>query len=246
MNGAKPFVSLDFDSVIARTDGMLRYGFSKILKLDPRKLAYCGDDGIRRFDYPWPDWYDQKNIYDDIAAIINEKGMEQEPTAWAIQCLRYIHEITGEPIHVLTARREDNMAVTSAWLHLHLGTEIPYELQHTKGRPKWEILNGVKERFNIFHVDDRFKTISQIADNCPTVLPVLFNAEWNTGRDWFDGKEVCPGDIPVGRRGYIRINDLRDIIPLVNMGCGLNINQWPCETMPHPVEDERSILEADF
>jgi hypothetical protein len=156
--------------------------------------------------------------YKEMSKVVNTYLMEESPSALATPFLadvmRYVHEVTGVPIAVVTARSDHTVGVTKRWLEEHLdGT--PFNAYIINGPLKEATLDLLNAQ--IF-VDDRWKTIERMYNN-NIRFPVLYTRPWNTGR---------PVDLPVAR-----VRDLRDIIPLLNIVTRRGIMDWP-DTLPYP------------
>jgi hypothetical protein len=127
--------------------------------------------------------------------------------------MKYVHEVTGVPIAVVTARNSRAVGVTNRWLEEHLdGT--PFHAYIINGVGKGDTLKLLSAR--VF-VDDRWNTIKHMLGYIE--YPVLYTRPWNTGR---------PIDLPVPR-----VRDLRDIIPLLNIVARRGIMDWP-DALPYP------------
>lgn len=157
--------------------------------------------------------------YKEMGLVVNKCIREESPSAFTtpymVEVLRYVYEVTGKPILVVTARHPSNTGVTSRWLDEHLAMGgIPYVCYIMNGVPKAPALHmhGV----SIF-IDDRHKTIKGLMDQIP--YPVIFKRPWNQDR---------PDAL-----GVLEINDLRDIIPLLNVNLGVIPTAWP-SGLPHP------------
>ena len=155
--------------------------------------------------------------YREMSKVINTCIMEESPSALHTphmpDVLRYVHEITGVPIAVVTARIPMTVGVTKRWLEEHLdGT--PFHAYIINGLPKIDALRPLGAR--IF-IDDRFKTVKNLIGKID--WPVMFTRPWNVGR---------ANPLPVSR-----VRDLRGIIPLLNIITGRDTMDWP-EGLPYP------------
>ena len=98
------------------------------------------------------------------------------------------------------------MGVTKRWLEENL--DVPFVVYIVDGLPKAPVLTYLGAE--IF-IDDRHKTIKELKHWINH--PVLFKRPWNQGR--------------VTDLGVVEINDLRDIIPMVNILYGKAPMDWP-------------------
>jgi hypothetical protein len=155
--------------------------------------------------------------YREIGKVVDTYVMEESPSAlpspFMSDVMKYVHELTGVPIAVVTARNDRTVGVTKRWLEEHLdGT--PFHAYIINGPGKEDTLSLLKA--SIF-VDDRWNTINGLVSKIR--YPVLYTRPWNTGR---------PIDLPVPR-----VRDLRDIIPLLNIVARRGIMDWP-DALPYP------------
>ena len=152
----------------------------------------------------------------DVGRAVNDFVMNESPslltTPYVKQVLGYVHSVTNSPITVVTARWVGTVGVTKRWLEENLG-DIPFMAYIVDGPPKSRVLSYLNTQA---FVDDRWKTIEGLMKQIP--WPVLYNRPWNDR----------PVYLPV-----LRANDLRDIIPLLNILTGQVPTAWP-EGLPHP------------
>lgn len=137
------------------------------------------------------------------------------PTPYMKEALQYVHNKTGMPILVITARHPMHQGVTYRWLKENLG-DIPFRLYLMHGIRKDVPLKAHGVR--VF-VDDRHKTIKGLEDRQSVVLPVLYQRPWNQGRNELNN--------------MLSVRDLRDLIPLVNISTGGVPMEWPVG-LPYP------------
>jgi hypothetical protein len=155
----------------------------------------------------------------DICKAVNICIMEESPSALPSphmrDVLRYVYEVTEAPIAVITARHKATVGVTKRWLDENLN--VPYIAYIVDGLPKAPVLTYIGA--DIF-IDDRHKTVKGLVNWIDH--PVLYKRPWNQGRD---------EDI-----GVVEIDDLRDIIPMVNIMYGRTPMTWPCGLpFPNPI-----------
>ena len=160
----------------------------------------------------------------DIARVVNQSVYEDSPSAlpsaFMSEVMSYVHQVTGRPIAVVTARHTRTVGVTYRWLAQWLDT-IPFYAYIINGDTKNSVLNYIGTE--IF-VDDRHNTIKGLVNQIP--WPVLYKHPWNQGR---------PERLPV-----VEIRDLRDVIPLLNIITGRVPMMWPCN-VPYPKPDGERI-----
>jgi hypothetical protein len=92
--------------------------------------------------------------------------------------------------------------------------DIPFVAYIVNGPPKADVLALLNVHA---FVDDRWKTIEGLISKIP--WPVLYRRPWNVRHVY----------LPV-----TRVNDLRDIIPLINILTGEIPTAWPEWDVPHP------------
>jgi hypothetical protein len=164
--------------------------------------------------------------YKEMAKAINICIMEESPSAmpspYMTSVMNYVYDVTAQPIAVVTARHKATVGVTRRWLDQNLN--VPFIVYIVDGLPKAPVLTYLGA--DIF-IDDRHKTVKGLINWIDH--PVLYKRPWNQGRD--------------ESLGVVEINDLRDIIPMVNMMYGRAPLDWPC-WVPFPTpEGERTKVE---
>jgi hypothetical protein len=198
-------VAFDLDSVLNEGD-YLRHSIAKTFNTTTDAVKGHSRDGgheVFYFDIPGVD-------YKDVARAINICIREESPSALPSPHMRdvltYVCKVTRAPIAVITARHNSTVGVTKRWLEQNL--DVPFVVYIVDGLPKAPVLTYLGA--DIF-VDDRHKTVKELI--CWIDQPVLFKRPWNQGRET---------DL-----GVVEINDLRDIIPMVNMLYGKAPMDWP-------------------
>jgi len=210
-------IAFDLDSVM--NDGCsraIRTKFMKYWNIEDHEIVDSDPvHGHRIFSMKPPDYIDASG--NEIFNLVTEAVLEDSPsflhTPYMPEVMAYVHKITGAPIQVCTARRPECVDVTHDWLAEHLG-DIPFRAYIQNGVAKSVTLDRMN--CSIF-VDDRHKTIGNLLSWISE--PVLYRRAWNQNR---------PSKLPV-----IEINDLRDIIPLLNISLGMVPTDWP-NWLPHP------------
>ena len=167
--------------------------------------------------------------YKEMAKAINHCIMHESPSAlttpYMSDVMDFVHHVTNRPIAVLTARNSMTVGVTKRWLEQNLN--VPFRAYIVDGLPKAPVLSYLGAK--IF-IDDRHKTIKELVTWIP--YPVLYRRPWNQGR---------PERLPV-----VEINDLRDIIPMLNIEFGRAPMSWPYWVpFPKP-EGERKGIENEY
>jgi hypothetical protein len=218
------FVNPDFHDVMFRTP--IAFDLDSVMNNLGRDLGlYIA----REFGVPFEDIRDHSLGYDrfhfevdgvgykEMSKVVNTYVTEESPSAlpspYLAGVMKYVHKVTGVPIAVVTARHSRAVGVTKRWLEEHLdGT--PFHAYIINGAGKEDTLKLLSVR--VF-VDDRWNTIKHMVGEIE--YPILYTRPWNSGR---------PIDLPV-----LRVRDLRDIIPLLNITLGRVPTDWP-DGLPHP------------
>jgi hypothetical protein len=137
---------------------------------------------------------------EDIGRAVNDFVMNESPslspTPYMKDVMGYVYDRTNAPVTVVTARWVGAVGVTKRWLEEALG-DIPFIAYIVNGPPKATVLSYLNTQA---FVDDRWKTVEGLMKHIP--WPVLYRRPWN----------VRPVYLPV-----VKANDLRDIIPLLNI-----------------------------
>jgi len=208
---SKTIIAFDMDSVLTEGEFLRKYVADYFGM--PIEDTRHSPDGYEKFNFKVPGDVSEKEIVEVINRCILEESPSALPTPFMAEVMRWVYEVTGKPISVVTLRHSMSMGVTHDWLVEHLDG-IPFNAYVINGRPKNDMLRmlGV----NIF-IDDRWKTIGNLISHIK--YPVLYNRPWNMGR---------PLDLEV-----LRVRDLRDIIPLLNIELGRVPMDWPWY-VPYP------------
>lgn len=204
-------IAFDMDSVLNEGD-YLRHYIANHFGTTMDAIILKDPSGYECFNFKVPG-VSEREIVDVIDRCILEESPSALPTPFLADVLKWVHEITGRPIAVVTQRNWITSAVTHDWLEEHLDG-IPFYAYIINGSSKNDTLHmlGV----DIF-IDDRWKTIGNLISRIK--YPVLYNRPWNIGR---------PLDLEV-----LRVRDLRDIIPLLNIELGRVPMDWPWY-VPYP------------
>jgi hypothetical protein len=169
-------------------------------------------DGVQHFQYR-VDGVSNNTMYAAVNQVVHDYSYTAPTTLYMREVMLYLHDLTGLPITICTARKRTNADVTKAWLDLHL-EGIPYQCYISCGREKYKILVDAGVRF---FVDDRYKTIDNLWGHI--LGPILYRRPWNQGRK---REASC-----------FQIRDLRDMIPLFNIENRLPPATWP-GYIPYP------------
>jgi hypothetical protein len=213
-------IAFDLDSVLNTVGHDIGRGIAKAFNVTYETARSVDPEyGYEKFHFEVPGVG-----YKEMSKVVNKIIMEESPSSlpspFMASVLRYVYEVTGTPIQVVTARNPMTVGVTKRWLFENLDG-IPFRAYLQHGVPKAVTLKMMKA--SIF-VDDRHKTIAGLIDKIE--YPVLYQRPWNNGR---------PIRLPV-----VEIRDLRDIIPLLNLKLGRVPMDWP-SYIPFPKpEGERT------
>lgn len=199
-------IAFDLDSVLNTGDYLINYvakAFGHHAGEDIR--GKHPEHGYEVFNYEVPG-VSIKEMY----KAVHQGVMEESPSCLPSPCmsavLDWVYYVTGKPVMVITSRHPMNTDVTYNWLNENVSA--PFNCF---------IMNGVVKNVPLsllgasIFVDDRHKTIRNLINTIP--YPVLFKQMWNQGR---------PEELPV-----LAIDDLRGIIPLLNIQLGRNPMDWP-------------------
>lgn len=192
--------AFDLDSVLAETTLLEQC-------LEERFGELIVDGPYRTFKLDYVNLPDDKSLYNAIREIQMLHSTNEYGTPYMLDVLRYLHELSGEPIAVVTARHRDCLEVTDTWLRNNLG-ELPWICAICHGTPKLNVLSNLMVEY---FVDDRYKTIFGLQGYIKN--PIQYIRPWNIGRG-----------MPASR---LRIRDLRDLIPLINIEFGYPPVNWP-------------------
>lgn len=209
-SGITATIAFDLDSVLAEAP-YLEVGVCE--KFGVPNCRVYHQDGYRMFNY-FVAGVSKSEITAAVKDLIISEGPSALPTPYMAGVLRYIHEVTHQPITVITHRSFDTMEVTHKWLAENMAKDVPFNLIMTEG-PKEIILKRIGTQ--VF-VDDRYKTVYRM-QRLMKGITVLYKRPWNQGR------RVAAGDMT--------INDLRDLIPFVNFVVSKSVGDWPVD-VPYP------------
>jgi len=206
-------MAFDFDSTINNMGEPLGRYIAGMLECEEEDVRGYGPQGERTFHFQ------KDGVSDDtMAQLVHKFVMEESPsllpTPWAIEVLSYIWMTIGQPITVITYRPADSAQVTWDWLFQNLYPGVPFNLIMLQGMQKDVVLRRLETE--VF-IDDRYKTVAMLEN--VVNLSVLFKRPWNQGRI------VDAGDMTV--------NDLRGLIPIVNVLTRTHIMAWP-GNIPYP------------
>jgi hypothetical protein len=155
---------------------------------------------------------DDRQIGRDVNNFVMNESPSLLPTPYMKEVMWYVYDRTNAPVTVVTARWPGSVGVTYRWLKEQL-EDIPFIVYIVNGPPKHTVLSHLH---TMAFVDDRWKTVEGLMKHIP--WPVLYRRPWN----------ARPVYLPV-----VKANDLRDIIPLLNILTGQVPTDWP-DGLPHP------------
>ena len=159
----------------------------------------------------------------EIGRHVNDFVMNESPslltTPYVRQVMKYVYKRTNTPITVVTARWPGAVGVTKRWLEENLG-DVPFICYIVNGPPKSRVLNYL---YTLAFVDDRWKTCEGLISRIP--WPIMYRRPWNRR----------PVYLPV-----VEVDDLRDVIPLLNLLTGEVPTVWP-DGLPHPDREENYV-----
>jgi hypothetical protein len=206
-------IAFDFDSTINDMGRNLGTYIAKFLGV-PEHECRSKPDGYERFHFDHPDYTDEE-ISTIVQKFVLEESLSLLPTPFAAEVLSYCWVCTNEPITVITYRPKESAAVTHKWLCDHIPAQVPFNLIMLHGMQKDVVLTRLGAQV---YIDDRYKTAQTLESVIN--LSILYKRPWNQGR--------------VVEAGDLTIEDLRGIIPIINILTGAPILDWPCN-IPHPV-----------
>jgi hypothetical protein len=203
-------MAFDLDSVLNNMGENLRVHIAELFSL-PVDYITDTSPGYEKFHFKIPGIEDR-----DIGRAVNDFVMNESPsllsTPYMKEVMQYVHDRTNAPVTVVTARWAGTVGVTKRWLEEQLG-DIPFVAYIVNGPPKATVLNYL---YALSFVDDRWKTVEGLVSKIP--WPVLYRQPWNVRPVWLSA---------------VKVNDLRDIIPLINLLTGEVPTAWP-SYIPHP------------
>lgn len=212
LDGHRTIIAFDMDSVLNEGDYLKEYIAKRFGYNSGLDIRGKGPEGYEKFSYEIPG-VSRNKVYKAIHEGVYEESPSALPSPFMADVLKYVYQVTGEPIAVVTARAQQNAGVTYRWLTENLGG-TPFRAYVMDGVTKNTVLNLL---YTQIFVDDRWKTIMNLLGEIP--YPVMFKRPWNQGR-------------PV-RMPALEIRDLRDIIPLLNIQLGRVPMEWP-GYIPYP------------
>ena len=205
-------MAFDLDSVLNTMGENIRGYVANRYGIPPGEVTDTSA-GYEKFHFLVPGIPDK-----EIGRTVNDFVMNESPsllpTPYMREVLGYVYSRTNTPITVVTARWVGAVGVTKRWLEEALG-DVPFIAYLVNGPPKGRVLNFLHTQA---FVDDRWKTINDLVNQIP--WPVLYRRPWNRRPVYM------PGNV-------IKINDLRDVIPLLNILTGEVPTAWP-DGIPHP------------
>jgi hypothetical protein len=203
-------IAFDLDSVLNTMGENLRKYIARLYHVDPWEVTDTSA-GFEKFHFSI-DGIESR----EIGRHVNDFVMNESPslltTPYVKEVMRYVYDRTNSPITVVTARWAGTVGVTKRWLEENLG-DVPFVAYIVNGPPKEGVLRHLRARA---FVDDRWKTIESLIGGID--WPILYRRPWNQRHVY----------LPV-----VKVNDLRDIIPLLNILTGEVPTAWP-DGLPHP------------
>jgi hypothetical protein len=203
-------MAFDLDSVLNNMGENLRGYIADIYMMDMKDVTDTSA-GYEKFHFEVPGVPN-----DEIGRHVNDFVMNESPslltTPYMREVMQYVHDRTNAPVTVVTARWAGAVGVTKRWLEEALG-DIPFVAYIVNGPPKSTVLSYL---YNLAFVDDRWKTVEGLINKIP--WPIMYRRPWN----------MRPVYLPV-----VKINDLRDVIPLLNILTGEIPTAWP-KGVDHP------------
>lgn len=214
-------VAFDLDSVLNEGDYLRDYVAEHLgLSSADIKLVKTSEDHtyeVFHFEVPGVGY---KEMGELVNKCIREESPSSLPSPFMAGVTEWVYHMTNQPVMVVTARHPSNVGVTYRWLEEHL--TVPFKLIIASSVSKLIILKALETRI---YPDDRWKTIQSLrAGGIDT--PVMYRRPWNQGRP--------------EPSGVLEIDDLRGIIPLVNIITGINPIAWP-HWVPYPKPDGERI-----
>jgi hypothetical protein len=203
-------MAFDLDSVLNDMGHNLRDHIAKKFGF-PTEEILDKTAGYEKF-YFQIDGVEDKVISRAVADYVMEESPSSLATPYMREVMGYVHDVTDAPVTVVTARWSGTVGVTKRWLEEQLG-DIPFIAYIVNGPPKHTVLSYL---YTLAFVDDRWKTVEGLMKHIP--WPVMYKRPWN------DRPVYLPA---------VKINDLRDIIPLLNILTGRVPTAWP-DGLPHP------------
>ena len=216
-------VAFDLDSVLAEGEYLRTY-IGNHFGLSAEDITFVKTDSssgcsyeVFHFEIPGVGY---KEMGDVVHQGIREESPSALPTPFMTGVLEWVYHMTQRPIMVVTARHPINTGVTYRWLEENL--TVPFKLIIANSVSKLAICRALETRI---YPDDRWKTVQSLKAG-GMGLPVLYKRPWNQGRPKASGVH--------------EIDDLRGIIPLVNLITGTNPVAWP-QWVPYPKPDGERV-----
>ena len=207
-------ISFDLDSVLNTMGENLRYYIASKYGMPVREVTDTSA-GYEKFHFHVPGVENK-----EVGRAVNDFVMNESPslltTPYMKEVIHYVYERTNSPIPVVTARWPGAVGVTKRWLEENLD-DIPFVAYIVNGPPKATVLSYL---YSLAFVDDRWKTCEGLISKIP--WPVMYRRPWNRR----------PVYLPV-----VKVDDLRDVIPLLNILTGEVPTAWP-SYVPYPNREE--------
>lgn len=202
-------IAFDMDGVLSETGMILEEAIKK--EYGVTEVRGTSED-YPTFQYVIPG-VSRNKVFNSINRIVHEESMAALPSPWMQPVLSHLlNSLVSFPITIVTARAQENAGVTYRWLEDHIPGR--FNLIMVNGMQKEVVLKRIGTE--VF-VDDRYKTIRTLTNHI--TMPILYRRPWNQGR-------------PTEASAF-QINDLRDIIPVINMVSSQRFMEWPRD-IPYP------------
>jgi hypothetical protein len=216
-------MAFDLDSVLNNMGRNLREYIADQFEL-PIEFVTDTSAGFEKFHFSIPGITD-KTISKMVNKYVREESPSSLTTPYMSRVMSYVYERTGSPIAVVTARHESTVGVTKRWLEENL-RGVPFFCYivariENYAYPKAKVLEYLNTRA---FIDDRWATVESLVGKID--FPVLFRAPWNRRPVWLSALEV---------------DDLRDVIPLLNILTGEVPTAWP-SYVPYPFNEGGYIV----
>jgi hypothetical protein len=207
-------MAFDLDSVLNTMGENLRSFIAGKYGMDSTEVTDTSA-GYEKFHFEVPG-IDHREIGRHVNDFVMNESPSLNTTPYMAEVMRYVYERTNSPVTIVTARWAGAVGVTKRWLEENL-EDVPFVAYIVNGPPKHTVLNYLS---TLAFVDDRWKTIEGLISKVP--WPILYRRPWNRR----------PVYLPA-----VEVDDLRDIIPLLNILTGEIPTAWP-EGVPHPQLDK--------
>jgi len=207
-------IAFDLDSVLNTMGENLRKYIADKYAMDMADVTDTSA-GYEKFHFQISGIEDE-----EIGRHVNDFVMNESPsllpTPYMTEVMHYVYERTNTPVTIITARWTGTAGVTKRWLEEHL-CDVPHKAYIVNGPPKSRVLSYL---YSLAFVDDRWKTCEGLISKIP--WPIMYRRPWDTR----------PVYLPV-----VKVDDLRDIIPLLNLLTGEVPTAWPAY-VPYPIREE--------